>query len=144
MNNQLEVGSLVFCYRTEGCRGRCEGLKSITEIEVKGGVTYYKVTPSNDPRYNDDYWYTVGQLQQAQRPPVGTETQFKIGDRVHCFGTYHIYCATCVIEHIVWFEEKPEYYVTPTQTPWYCYNDHSLQLATEPVRTISEWENFVF
>ncbi|MEQ0217939.1 hypothetical protein ABLV18_27475 [Klebsiella sp. CN_Kp114] len=144
MNNQIEVGSLVFCYRTEGCRGRCEGLKAVTALEVRDGTIYYIVTSSDDPMYNGDYWYTAGRLQLAQRPPVGTETKFKIGDRVHCFGTYHIYCATGIIEHIVWFEGKPDYYVTPTATPWYGYNDNSLQLAIEPVRTVSELESLVF
>lgn len=144
MNTKIEVGSLVFCYRTEGCRGRCEGLKAVTELEVRDGITYYKVTPSDDPMYTGDHWYTAGCLMLAQRPPVGTETKFKIGDRVHCFGSYHIYCATGVIEHIVWFEGKPDYYVTPTTTPWYGYNDKSLQLATDPVCTTPEWENLVF
>ncbi|MBQ0600953.1 hypothetical protein J7S78_14230 [Klebsiella oxytoca] len=144
MNNQIEVGSLVFCYRTEGCRGRCEGLRAVTELEVRDGTIYYKVTSSDDSMYNGDYWYTADRLQLAQRPPVGTETKFKIGDRVHCFGTYHIYCSTGIIEHIVWFEGKPDYYVTPTATPWYGYNDNSLQLAIEPVRAVPELESLVF
>ncbi|EOC0011683.1 hypothetical protein ACI0X9_003370 [Cronobacter turicensis] len=124
----FDIGTLVFIYQHEECRGRCLGLDEISEvIHSDNGTTLYRM------RRNYDDWHESTRLQAAQRPPAGTQTSFAIGDRVRCYGTYHYYAETATIEHIVWSEGKPFYYVTPSSTPWYPYNDDSLSKADESV-----------
>lgn len=138
MNNQIEVGSLVYCYRRERYFGRCNGVKTVTEIKIQNEITFYRVEQL------EEAWYTNDQLVLAQRPPEGIETKFKIGDRVHCFSTNNVCFATVFIENIEWFEGKPSYYITPTETPWHAHSEDSLQLANKLVCPVPEWGDLIF
>lgn len=139
--SSIELGTLVFVYQHAECRGRCLGLDEVAEIKVSDdGCVLYRMKRENE------HWHESSRLMPAQRPPVGTATQFNIGEHVRCYGTYRRYVHTATIEHIVWFEGKPDYYVIPTQTPWYPYNDDSLSLADDSVNLseFPEIENMMF
>ncbi|PHM72262.1 hypothetical protein [Xenorhabdus sp. KJ12.1] len=137
MNELIEVGNLVFVYQYSDCRGPCIGLDAVAEIRENKGVTLYRMVRE------DSAWYEADRLRVAERPPAGIDPKFNIGDRVRCYGTYRIYFMTAVVEHIVWFENKADYYVFPTETPWYGYNENSLSLADDSVNT-PEWNNMIF
>ncbi|HFS5769916.1 TPA: hypothetical protein ACH0SE_004321 [Providencia rettgeri] len=128
MNEKIEIGSLVFCYLRERYVGRCYGLKTVVEIVQENGLDMYRVTRADC----DDEWYPANNLVLAQFPPAGTETKFKVGDHVHCFGTYQNHYTTAHIVHILWSDDgKPEYYITPTDTPWCPVLEDAMKLVVE-------------
>lgn len=141
MDNNIEVGSLVYCYRREKYVGGCYGLKTVAEITVEGSETLYRITPATDDMPDV---FPASCIVLAPPPPAGTTTKFRKGDRVHCFGTYNVHFAMAVIDNITWFEGQPEYHVTPTQTPWCPMHEDALQLAGELTAPSPEWDGLIF
>ncbi|HFF3747668.1 hypothetical protein FCH00_012740 [Klebsiella pneumoniae] len=129
------LGDLVHCYRHHG---RCDGAKTVCGVDMRDGVTFYRVTPSDDP------WYTAEQLTMAQRPPKEMSTCFQVGQRVHCYNIDDLYIGTKTVESIVVFDGEPHYYVTPTDTPWFSYRECSLKAVLDAIHPVAECENMIF
>lgn len=125
---KIIVGTVVFIYQHAGCHGHCYGLDEVTDIRMsEEGEFEYQL------KKDSGSWYNPNRLEKAELPPDGINPQFSVGDRVHCFGTYQSYHMTATVEYVTWFEGKPQYYVAPTNTPWYPYEDHSLKLFDDRV-----------
>lgn len=119
----LNVGDLVYVYQNPERRGHMCSIGEVAEIITRDKLTQCRMTKESLG------WVESSHLAPAERPPEGTVTKYQAGDRVECFTTHKNSLGVYTIEYVVWFEGQPDYYVAESETPWYCFNDHSVSPA---------------